>query len=104
METVALRNGSTEAKPIVVMTYMNLKSMFDDIQGAIAFYELVEVCKNPKHEIFSDAQKQYLIGRALMQPDGRVHQSIKNVVLSAATGEGLDLSLVNPISSNFAVT
>ena len=103
METVTLRNGSTEMKALVIMTYMNLKKMFDDMKGAIAFYELVALCKDSKHEIFPDVQKQYLISRALMQSDGRVHQSIKNVVLSATTGEGVDLSLVNPIATATAI-
>jgi len=99
METVELKNGSTEMRMLVAGTYMTLKAMFDDIQGVTAFYELVQTCINPEHEIFSDVQKQYLIDKALMKSDGQVHGSIKNIVLSATVGEGVDLSLVSPIAS-----
>jgi len=83
---------------MVVVTYGILLKMLDGMEGAIALYELVAVCKNPSHQVFSNAQKEYLMGRALMQPDGRIHQSIKNIVLSAIEGEGLRLTVVNPIA------
>ena len=99
MDTVNLKNGTSEMRILVVSTYGILKEMLSDLEGAIAFYELVEVCKNPSHQVFSSKQKEYLINRALMQPDGRIHQSVRNIVLSAVQGEGLGLSLVDPIAS-----
>ena len=99
MDTVNLKNGTSELRILVVSTYGILKKMLDDMEGAIAFYELVEVCKNPSHQVFSSKQKEYLISRALMQSDGRIHQSVRNIVLSSVQGEGLELSLVNPIAS-----
>jgi len=99
MKTVELKNGSTEMRMLVVGTYLILQKMLDDIQGVTAYYELVQTCIDSKHEIFSDVQKQYLIDKTLMQTEGSVHGSIRNIVLSATIGEGVDLSLVNPIIS-----
>ncbi len=35
---------------------------------------------------------------ALVQPDGRVHESIRNIVLSAFEGEGLEMHMVSPVA------
>jgi len=96
--TVNLKNGTSELRVLAVGTYESLKEMLNEAEGTIAFYGLVEVCKNPSHQIRSKAQKEYLISRSLMKPDGGIHQSIRNVVLSAIEGEGLGLILVNPIA------
>jgi hypothetical protein len=97
METVNLKNGSAEAKPLVAVTMLSLNSLFDKgMNGALAFYELVQKCNNPDHEIWGEAQSTLLMGLGLLDVNGDVHSLIKNVVLSAAQGEGLGLSLGSP--------
>jgi hypothetical protein len=98
MQTVNLKNGSTEAKPLVAATMLSLRFLLSDKErnGALAFYELVQKCNNPDHKIWSEAQSTLLMGLDLLDVNGDVHSLIKNVVLSAAQGEGLGLSLGSP--------
>ena len=100
METVNLKNGSSEVKPLVAATMHSLNAVLegsgDALNGMLAFYELVQKCKNPSHEIWSDAQSTLLMSLSLIDANGDVHSSIKNVVLSAAQGDGLELSLGSP--------
>ena len=97
MTTLKLKNSSEEAEPLVRVTMMSLRSLAES--DPIVFYELVELCRDPKHELFGNAGDA-LKRLSLVQGDGNsVHQSIRNVVLSAAVGEGLALELANPVAA-----
>ena len=96
MEQLTLRNGSTEPAPIVQATMMALRGMMNDILGITALYDLHQICLGKNYKP-SDRQLEYLKSRALLQTDGRPHDSIRNVVLSAIDGEGLDMKIVNPV-------
>ncbi len=95
METIKLKNGAVEAKPLVVVMMLSLKHLMDE--KPIAFYELVMKCRDPEHKFFGatgqDLQKLNLVG-----PDGTIHSSVRNIVLSATSGEGLVLKLHSPIA------
>ena len=99
---LALNNGSTEPQPVVVSTYMSLTTLWKEgLGGMCAVLELVDQCKDPRKSIGSHSLKK-LKGLALVQPDGRIHQTIKNVVLSAASGEGSEMTLVSPVKPSEA--
>jgi hypothetical protein len=97
MDMLKLKNGSEEAKPLVIVTMMSLESLFNDLSGVLAVYELREKARNPKHEFFGNLGEK-LKELSLVQQDGSVHDSIKNIVLSAVEGESLQMHLVNPIA------
>ncbi|NLH78692.1 MAG: hypothetical protein GX465_16820 [Acidobacteria bacterium] len=97
MNILKLKNGSEEAEPLVKVTMMSLNQLMQGLPGAIDAYELVEKCKDPAHEMFGDSEK-HLIDAGLMEGPGRIHDSVKNVVLSAASGEGLELHFESPIA------
>ena len=63
----------------------------------IILYELMMKCRDSKHQFFgrSDAElrKLSLIGVS----DDSIHDSIRNIVLSATSGEGTDMTLGSPI-------
>lgn len=94
METVVLKNGAEEAKMLVAAIMMSLKGLAES--KPLSFYELVELCKDPTHELWGDTKKD-LEALNLVEPAGTVHSSIKHVVLSAAVGEGMELALGSPI-------
>lgn len=94
METVILKNGAEEAKPAVMATMMSLRHLFDS--EPIVAYELVMKCRDPKHSFFGNTGDK-LKQLSLVQPDDRVHDTIRNIVLSAAQGDGLDMTLGSPI-------
>lgn len=93
MNAIVLKNGATELEPLVVATMSSLWSLMRT--QPMAVYELVMLCANPNHKVFGN-NGETLIDANLMQSDGKVHNSIKNVVSSAITGEGLDMVLNSP--------
>ena len=96
MEIVKLRNGSEEPKPIVVATILSLKSLMET--KPITFYELVMKCRDRNHQLFG-VSSQDLKALRLIGEDESVHESIRNIVLSSAEGDGLDMKFVSPIAA-----
>lgn len=102
MQMLALNNGSTEPQPAVVATFMSLSGLWKEgIGGMCAVIDLVDRCKNPQHRIDQRSERK-LKELALIEPDGRIHQTVKNVALSAARGNGPDMTLVSPIKASDA--
>ena len=93
LETVRLKNGSEEVASLVSVTMMSLQHLMQD--KPIVLYELVEVCRDRDHKPFG-LTGQDLEDLGLMNA-GCVHDSIKNVVLSAVEGTGLEMTLGNPV-------
>src|SRR3989338_5617614 len=89
IKLVKLKNGSEEAEPLVRVTMMSLQHLMGE--NPIAFYELVELCKNRNHKMFGNTNE--ILERLSMVSNGFVHGSIRNIVLSAVKGEGLDMQL-----------
>lgn len=63
----------------------------------IVLYELVACCRDRNHQPFGNAGEK-LAALELRREDGTIHESIRNIVLSAASGEGLDLTLGSPLA------
>jgi hypothetical protein len=96
-QMLKLRNGSQEPSALVNLTVRSLSQMMGDIQGVTALYDLHQICLGTNYRP-SARQLQYLEGRGLLQANGRPHDSIKNIVLSAIEGEGLEMTLVSPLA------
>lgn len=94
METVELRNGAVEATPLVTVAMMSLRHLMNE--KPLALYDLVMVCRDSSYEWFGD-NLQESQNLSLVQPDGKVHESIRNIVLAAVTGDGLDMRLESPV-------
>ena len=91
METVRLKNGSEELKVLVNLTMFSLRSLLQD--NPTDFYDLVMVCRNKNYGVTN----QTLLNRLGLMQGNLVHTSIKNVVLSAVIGDGLNMTLTSPI-------
>jgi hypothetical protein len=96
MKVLKLKNGSEEIEPLVMATMTQIRKLMSGLPGALDAYERVQLCKDRKHEMFGDSLKN-LQNLALIESSGSVHDSIRNVVLSAAVGDGLELHFENPI-------
>lgn len=95
METVTLKNGAEEVKSLVVVTMLSLESLIEE--QPFAFYDLVMVCRDRDYRPFG-SNGDHLKSLALLQDGGHVHDSIRNIVLSAVTGDGLDMQLGSPVA------
>lgn len=94
MDTLLLNNGAREEKVLVACLMLSLNKLFTD--SPLAFYDLVSLCRDATYDTsytFADLRKLNLV-----QPAGTVHESIKNVVLSAAKGDGLGMTLGSPVA------
>lgn len=96
MKIARLKNGSEEVESLVTVTMIALKSLLNT--NPMVLYELNEKCKNSERKFFNQAMELALRDLALIGVDGKVHNSIKNIVLSAIIGEGISLALVSPIA------
>jgi len=68
--------------------------------GMLALYDLVELCKNPDYNISYSQNTLLSLALVTQQSAGKftVHDIVKNVVLSAVEGEGMETSLGSPIA------
>jgi hypothetical protein len=95
MQEVRLRNGSSEAAPLVAATLLSLRSLLSE--DPISASELVCVARDPTHKL-SGKTGDRLREWALLEHDGKsMHASVRNIILSAVEGEGFDLRLISPV-------
>lgn len=94
MKVVTLKNGTTEAKALVNATMLVLRDLAES--DPLLLYELTMLCRDSSHQLWGSAGAK-LKDRKLIEADGRVHQSIRNIVLSAVTGDGFDMCLTSPL-------
>jgi hypothetical protein len=53
-------------------------------------------CRDQKHQFFGKSGED-LKALSLVQNDGSIHESVRNIVLSAAKGDGLAMKFQSPI-------
>lgn len=94
METVILRNGAEEVKPLVAIVMSLLEHVANE--RPFALYDLVMRCRDLSYQFFGD-NEEYLRELKLVDQNGIIHDSDRNVILSAVGGEGMDMVLRSPI-------
>ncbi len=57
------------------------------------------IAKRGKSGSCWSASKDMLVSMSLVHPEGRVHDSIRNIVLSAVEGDGVDMTLRSPLAA-----
>lgn len=100
METVILKNGDEVPNVLVATTMLSLRSLLDD--NPIAFYELVMSCRDRDHPLWGNTPVVLSACSLIQTSDstGRatIHDAVRSIVLSAANGGGLDMSLGEPVT------
>ncbi len=79
---------------------MSIKHLWEScgIPGVTQVSDLVQICqRDPDYKKFGSNEDE-LKKFSLLQPGGGVHDSIRNIVLSAFTGKGLELELHSPLA------
>ena len=94
MEAVILKNGAEEIKSFVVMAMAILNRLAQE--RPLALCDLVMKCRDRNYQFFGD-NEGYLKSLELVEGNGTVHGSIRNIVLSAAEGDGLDMHIRSPV-------
>ena len=94
-ELLRLRNGAEEAEAAIRTTMMTLHALWQ--RDPVDIIELAAICTDPEHEPFGDSG-ELLRRLRLLEANGQPHPSVKNIVLSAVAGEGLETHLQNPVA------
>lgn len=100
-QLVTLKNGAEEVLALVTVTMASLDAISRQGKGVVVF-ELVELCRNPNHKPWGDTGdelKEWKLATCDIEGRWEVHDSIRNIVLSAAKGEGLDMEIGNPVKA-----
>ncbi len=92
-QTVILKNGSEAQESLVKTIMISLESLLNS--NMIAFYELVQKCRDENHKMFGNTMTT--IEKFNLAARGLVHQTVKDVVLSAVKGKELQMFLGDPI-------
>jgi hypothetical protein len=92
-EVITLKDGTQEAKPLVAVTMMSLKRLLKD--NTTAFFDLVMKCRDGNYEFFGN-NGDTLRSLGFIDSNGGIHRSMKNIILNATEGEGIDMKLVRP--------
>lgn len=92
MDVVKLKNGAEEVAALVTTTMMTLTRLLHD--NPIAAVDAVGLARDRGYD--ASFTLSALKDLALVRDDGTMHSSIRNIIASAAKGEGLELELVNP--------
>jgi hypothetical protein len=92
---VELKNGSKEAESLVQATIFTLKSLKE--RNPIALYELVQIARNKDHIVFGNLDEE-LKRLNLIDHNGTMHSSIRNIILSAFKGDDFEMVFVSPIA------
>ncbi len=91
---VTLRTGVESHGGLVTVTMLALKALME--ANPIALYEFVELCRDRNHRLFGNTA-DILSGRNLIEGDGQPHDATREIVLAAAEGDGMDLTLQSPL-------
>ena len=103
MDVVTLKNGEKERKSLVNVTMMSLRTLMNEGK-AMVVYELAELCRKPNHKPWGQTGEDLKKLQLATEQNGswNVHDSIKNIILSAVEGEGLNMILGNPVQHSMS--
>jgi hypothetical protein len=96
MKVLRLRNETDEPEAMVTLMFSALQDLMNE--NTTLFYELVMKCREPGYQL-SKVDEGALKDLAFIPESGRIHDTIRNIVLSATEGEGLSLRIVSPLAT-----
>jgi len=106
LELMKLKNGSEAYSAVVKAVMLSLRGLMGHdpdfavprMAGMLAAHDLVELCRDPGYKVFGPCLET-LSSLMLVEAHGEqvtVQSSIKDIVLSAFTGDGTELALGSP--------
>lgn len=67
-------------------------------------YELVMLARNTQHEFFDKGWEKECEELNFLEPGGTMHDSVRNILVSMAEGEELEMRLISPLQDTPALT
>jgi hypothetical protein len=93
MQTVILKNGSEVPVPTVATVSVALENFMQD--KVLAFYDFVMHVRGKKDKLSASVIEAATSYGLIDGTD--IHDDVRAVILSAVTGEGLQMSLSDPV-------
>jgi hypothetical protein len=98
---VRLKNGGELEDSLVIVLMNTLRDLGRTIPGITARWDLVRVCRDHTFVITDNSSRELLVERNLVRAfdeDGQadVFDAVRDVVQSAAVGDGLNLKFQDP--------
>ncbi|MDI6758871.1 MAG: hypothetical protein QMD94_04285, partial [Candidatus Omnitrophota bacterium] len=100
IQLVKLKNRAMEPEDVVMAAMLSLEQLRQHPKGFVLVHELRAKARDPQYKFFGDDTEAKLKKIKLIQSNGEIHESIRNVVLSAVVGDGLDIHLVSPLAED----
>lgn len=96
---VKLKNGSKAPEELVEVVTTSIKYLRQSgMNGLTTVSDLVRICRrDPKYRKFGK-NEDTLKELTLLQDNGQPHESVRNIVVSSFTGDGLNLKFNSPIA------
>lgn len=91
---VELTTGKREHAGLVSMVHMALSDAF--ARDPLMAYDVVMRAREPNYKFFGSAEERAK-RLAILDDNGVMHGSVRNIILAAVTGDGLDMQLHSPI-------
>ena len=92
--TTTLHTGAVVATPLVATVGMILRRLLDE-GAAVPFYEAAMIARDASHRPFGRAGAD--LEKAGLLEGGRMHQSIRDVIVASVEGEGFDMKMRSPV-------
>lgn len=91
-ETVVLKSGIEMPRALVLVTYRALRRLMET--EPLTLFDAVQMARTGQSRASSAAR---LDAEGITQ-GGQMHDGIRDIILSAALGDGLDLQLTSPVA------
>lgn len=93
---VKLRGGATVPAPIARTTFITLEKLSTgDITDVLSVYEAKALAADPGHDMWPGTA-ECLQAYKLLDANGKMHESVRMVVLAAVEGDAEDMRVVWP--------
>lgn len=91
MKPVTLKNGTQEADVFVSVVTFTLRNLI--VNKPFVFYDAVQIARDASYRSeYCDMLRDLNI----LNRDGKMHDSMRNIILCSVQGDGVGLSLVSP--------
>jgi hypothetical protein len=92
---VTLKTGASVPESVVIVTIITMEKLMKT--EPMVFYDLVEMCRDPKCKPFNEENKQRLLDLKLLGSQG-VPTLTRDIVLASVSGNGSKMKMSNPIA------
>ena len=96
LHTVTLHTGRQVAKPLIAVVQAHLIDLIERKPLPIVFIDTVMRARDPNHKLMPRVQTD-LIELALLEPDGKMPDSICDIVVACVEGDGLGMCMRDPL-------